>query len=137
MQWALDLFVPGTPRPQGSKSHVGNGVMIESSKHLGDWRSTVALAAHEAYKPAPPIPAGTATVLVVEFVMPRPKSLPKRPPTKPHTSRPDVDKLLRAIGDALTGVVWADDGQATQCVGSKRYAEPDERSGARILVGLG
>lgn len=109
--------------------------MLESSVHVGGWRSVVAWTAHEEYKPAPPLPAGTAAVLVVEFVMPRPKSLPKKQPTKPHTSRPDVDKLLRAIGDALTGVVWADDGQCVQSVGSKRYAEPGEGPGARIMVG--
>jgi len=28
-----NLFVPGAPAPQGSKRHVGNGVMVEASKH--------------------------------------------------------------------------------------------------------
>jgi crossover junction endodeoxyribonuclease RusA len=133
MSWALDVFVAGTPRPQGSKSHVGNGVMVESSRHLGDWRSTVAWTAHEAYRPAPLLE--NATVLVVEFVMPRPKSLPKSKPTPRHTKRPDTDKLLRGIGDALTGVVWGDDGQCDHATGSKRYAEPGETPGARIMVG--
>lgn len=130
--WTLDLFVPGTPAPQGSKRHVGGGRMIESSAAVGDWRSVVAWSAANAYTGAP---LDGAAVLVVEFVMPRPKSLPKRKPTPPHTKRPDVDKLLRAIGDALTGVIYADDSLLTGKHASKRYAEPDETPGARILVG--
>lgn len=131
--WALDLFVAGTPAPQGSKRHVGNGRMIESSAAVGDWRSVVAWTAANEYRGDPPIDG--PAVLVVEFVMPRPKSFPKRKPTPAHVKRPDVDKLLRAIGDALTGVVYADDSLLTGKHASKRYAEPDETPGARILVG--
>jgi crossover junction endodeoxyribonuclease RusA len=133
MSWALDLFVAGTPAPQGSKRHVGGGRMIESSAAVGDWRTVVAWTAANEYAPRPPITG--AVVLAVEFVMPRPKSLPKRKPTPPHTKRPDVDKLLRAVGDAMSGVVWADDSQVVQAVGSKRYAELDETPGAHMLVG--
>lgn len=35
----------GTPAPQGSKRHVGRGVMIESSKNLKPWREAVKYAA--------------------------------------------------------------------------------------------
>lgn len=131
MTWVLDLFVPGIPAPQGSKRHVGNGVMLESSKTVGDWRSVVAWSAASA-RQHPPLDG--AIVFVVEFVMPRPKSLPKRKPTPPHTKRPDVDKLLRAVGDALSGVVWCDDSQLVEAHGTKRYAELDETPGAHLLV---
>jgi Holliday junction resolvase RusA-like endonuclease len=132
MGWALDLFVAGTPAPQGSKSHKGHGVMLESSKTVGDWRSVLAWTAHKAYT-GPPITG--AVVLAVEFVMPRPKAMSKRKPTPPHTKRPDVDKLLRAVGDALSGVVWSDDSNIVESISRKRYAEPDERPGAHLLVG--
>jgi len=132
MGWALDLFVAGKPAPQGSKRHVGGGTMVESSKAVGDWRSVVAWTAANAYSGEP---LTGAVVLAVEFVMPRPKSLPKTRPTPPHTKRPDVDKLLRAVGDALSGVLWCDDSQVVEEVGRKRYAEPDERPGAHLLVG--
>jgi Holliday junction resolvase RusA-like endonuclease len=36
---------------------------------------------------------------------------------------PDLDKLIRAILDALTGVVWRDDGQVVDIVASKVYAD--------------
>lgn len=127
----LDLFVAGRPAPQGSKRHVGKGVMIESSKAVGPWRTLLAWSAAQAHRTAP---ADGALVVTVEFVMPRPQRLPKRAPTPPHTVKPDTDKLLRAVGDALTGVVWRDDSQVVELHGVKRYAEMNEQPGARIRV---
>ena len=34
----FSLFVPGIPAPQGSKRHVGHGVMVESSARVKSWR---------------------------------------------------------------------------------------------------
>jgi Holliday junction resolvase RusA-like endonuclease len=36
---------------------------------------------------------------------------------------PDLDKLVRAILDSLTGVVWRDDAQVVDIVARKVYAE--------------
>lgn len=128
---AVEIYVPGTARPQGSKRHVGNGVLIESSKALAPWRTTVAWHAAQAYRAAPLL---GAVHLTAEFVLPRPKRLPKRLPTPPHTTKPDTDKLIRAVMDALSGVVYRDDSQVIDLHPTKRYAELDEQPGARIRV---
>ena len=127
----LELFVPGRPAPQGSKRHVGNGVMLESSKAVAAWRTTIAWHAAQAYR-EPPLDG--ALCVHLEFVMPRPKSLPKSKPTPAHTKKPDIDKLARAVMDALTGVVWRDDSQVTDMHPTKRYAELDEQPGVQIRV---
>src|SRR5713226_4632244 len=44
----LTITVHGRPAPQGSKRHVGNGVMIESSKAVKPWREDVKQAGLEA-----------------------------------------------------------------------------------------
>lgn len=110
--WQTDVvvkfFVPGKPAPQGSKRHVGHGIMVESSREVGPWRERVALAAHNAMSTRPLL-AGAVT-LALSFVLPRPKSTPKRR-TPAATKRPDVDKLARAVLDAITDVVIVDDGQ--------------------------
>lgn len=50
-------------------------------------------------------------------------------------SAPDVDKLLRACFDALSGVVWKDDAQVTDVVGRKRFAVPTpEGDGVRAVI---
>lgn len=38
-----------------------------------------------------------------------------------HTSRPDGDNILKAIGDGLNGVCWGDDSQIAACSVVKRY----------------
>ena len=45
--------------------------------------------------------------------------------------RPDIDKLARAVLDALTMRVWRDDGQVIELHASKRYAYT---SGATVTV---
>jgi hypothetical protein len=52
--------------------------------------------------------------------LPRPKSL-KRTITA-HLKKPDLDKLTRAVKDALTLVVWQDDSQVVQMTARKAYA---------------
>lgn len=118
------FFVPGVPVPQGSKRHVGRGVLVESSKRLGPWRSTVTMAAREAHVGG--VVDGYATVSCV-FVFPRPKrhyrangDLRDDAPTF-HSSRPDVDKLVRAVLDGITGVVLRDDGQVGYVAATKMY----------------
>ena len=44
----LTIVAYGQPAPQGSKRHVGKGVMVESSKKLRPWRQDVKAAAEAA-----------------------------------------------------------------------------------------
>ncbi len=127
----LDMFVPGRPAAQGSKRHVGAGRMVEQSTAVAPWRTAVAW--HAAQKVTGP-PLGGPLGVEVEFVMPRPAATPKRATTPMAVKRPDLDKMQRAIFDALSGVVWRDDSQVVRVVASKRIAELDEQPGARIRV---
>lgn len=115
-------FTPGIPAPQGSKRHVGRGILVESSKAVGPWRERVALAAHQAMHGQPPA-AGPVTV-TLHFVMPRPKSAPKTRHVYAD-KRPDLDKLVRACLDAVTGVCLIDDAQVVEIVTTKRLCEPN------------
>jgi Holliday junction resolvase RusA-like endonuclease len=40
--------------------------------------------------------------------------------TTPATRPPDLDKLTRAVLDALTGIVWTDDAQVVAVAATKR-----------------
>lgn len=141
----LLLTVYGTPAPQGSKRHVGNGVMIESSARVKPWRQDVKYAALDALGgyDAARIIAGPVAVSLT-FYLPRPKghwrtganahllrdSAPRFP-----AGRPDVDKLARSTLDGLGEAgVWADDSQVVSLHASKVYAPAENRPGARIEV---
>ena len=57
-------------------------------------------------------------------------SAPKHPARKP-----DVDKYLRRILDAMTGVIYADDGQVVQVSAAKRFGDPARAEIAVWVVG--
>jgi crossover junction endodeoxyribonuclease RusA len=124
------LFVPGKPAPQGSKRHVGHGILVESSKAVAPWRTLVAWSVAQSWTTPPALSAVTTTL---EFVMPRPAGTPKNF-TPPATKRPDLDKLERAIFDALTGVCWKDDSQIVDAHTTKRLAEINELPGVHISI---
>lgn len=58
--------------------------------------------------------------LTVTFYLPRPRSAPRRvlfPATKP-----DLDKLTRAVGDALKGIAYTEDSRIVDLHIRKRFA---------------
>lgn len=120
------FFIPGIPRPQGSKRYIGNGRLIEQSKQLPAWRQQVARFAKQYCTQQ----FESEVHLTLGFVMPRPARMKR---TLPMTARPDVDKLARAVLDGLTGVAFGDDSQVTQLTATKRRAELDELPGVHII----
>lgn len=118
----IEVFVPGRPAPQGSKRYLGNGVMVESSKALHPWRADV--RARLLDDDGQPLERFTGAVSVrLGFVMPRPASTPKKR-TPPAIKRPDIDKLVRAVLDAVKGVLWVDDGQVISAPACKLWGAP-------------
>lgn len=130
------FFVPGVPKPQGSKRAFVNpktnrAIITEDNKGTKDWRSDVrAMAMDHSDKR---ISEGQVSV-TLKFIMKRPVSTPKSKPTPPAVKKPDLDKLERAILDAITGILFTDDSQVTTLIGTKRIAEIDETPGCWITV---
>jgi Holliday junction resolvase RusA-like endonuclease len=137
------IVVRGHPAPQGSKRHVGNGVMIESSKHVRPWREAVKAAALDVITTypdyahlGPGYPLDGPLVAIVFFTFARPKNhyrtgrnahlLRDDAPPGP-IGKPDLSKLLRSTEDALTDAgVWHDDARVIAYKSlAKVYAAPD------------
>lgn len=157
----LHFIVPGKPIPKGNVIKSSWGGYHDATKGLPDWMALCESQALAAMKgqwrirqakadiPAEAmqlaasldIIAGAVTVDVT-FVMYRPKTTMidgkrwdlTKIPTPPYTKKPDADKLFRAIGDAMTGIIFIDDGQANAIGARKRYAELGETPGAIINV---
>lgn len=133
------LEVYGAPEPQGNKTgFVRNGrvVMVEgrrpdSRERFKSWRDAVAREAREWQERHEAPLLDEACRLTCTFRLPRPKSIPKKR-TQP-TSRPDVDKLARAVGDALKGLLYSDDSKVCELVVRKVYAV-DVAPGATIVL---
>lgn len=129
------VWVAGVPAPQGSKRFLGRSArgkvrMVESSDRVAAWRTDVrdkVEGAMDGYNPTP-----AAVALSVRFVFVRPKShygtgrnseiLKQSAPRLPMDSnRGDLDKLVRAVLDAMTGVAFADDGQVAKINAGKEW----------------
>jgi crossover junction endodeoxyribonuclease RusA len=125
----LEFWVTGTPIPQGSKT-VFRGRAVESNPKLPAWRKNVTAAAVQALAGRFGFPKEAEIFTLLDFYMPRPKTVFRR---RPNT-RPDGDKLERAINDALTDArVWVDDGQIVST--DRRLWYADDRPGVRIVIG--
>jgi Holliday junction resolvase RusA-like endonuclease len=127
----LEFFAPGTPVPQGSKvARVQGGAAVMwdgNAKKLKPWRVEVANAAREAHAGRPQLVG--AVVVVLEFRFLRPKTVKRDRPFV----KPDIDKTLRSIFDALTAsAVIKDDAQITRVTAEKVYAA---EAGVHVRVG--
>lgn len=139
----IDIFVPGVPRPggskSGSKSKTGKIAIYDAGKHTKEWRAIVAMVASEAMKDKKLL-VNIPVRLNITFVMPRPKShyrtgnfagILKHNAPYWHTKKPDATKLLRSTEDALTGIIWQDDAQVVYQSISKVYGL---KPGANIII---
>lgn len=119
--------VIGTPKPQGSKRaylnrKTGQPILTESAgAPLRDWRTDVQQAAITAQGDRPPLEGPVSVWLA--FTLQRPKSHPKTRQTWP-TTRPDIDKLCRAVLDALTHICFHDDSQIIELTATERWGIP-------------
>jgi len=104
----LTCPIPGTPHQQGSKTRGANGTMYEANRRLKPWRAHAITQLRAAWA-GEPITHGVH--VTARFIFARPKSH-YRTGRNAHllranapifkTSAPDLDKLQRALGDALT-----------------------------------
>ena len=130
------LFVPGTPTPQGStKAFVRNGraMITHANTKTMPWRDTIAAHAMKRHGLIWPRPAALRIDML--FVMPRRAAEPKRR-QQPHTRKPDLDKLVRAVLDALTGVWIEDDSQIVAIGAGKETAMIGQMPGVALEVVL-
>ena len=65
----------------------------------------------------------------VAFFLPRGKTVKRKQPAV----KPDLDKLVRAVLDALTGYCYKDDGQVVRVVAVKEYAD-GQHTGCELIV---
>lgn len=127
---SFSLFIPGTPASKGSYRPItgrsrttGKPVtrLIPMDKKERPWRDHVrdTILSHKH----PTIPPNSYIKIETTFYLPRPKTIP--PTKRKHpTVKPDIDKLQRALYDAITETqIWHDDSQITDVTSHKRYAD--------------
>lgn len=143
-QQVIEFTVYGKPVQQGSKSaFVQNGKvrMIEQNDaRKREWRHSVVCAGQDAMNGRKRITGPVE--LRVTFCFRRPQShygsgknaaVLKASAPKYHVQSPDLDKLVRNVGDSLTGVVLNDDRQIYTTVSRREWTEGPECAVVRIV----
>jgi Holliday junction resolvase RusA-like endonuclease len=93
-----------------------NGHILHSQgSALAVWRSTVALSAR--FAGAKPVEG--AIGIEISFRVKRPKTVKRDYPTV----APDLDKYIRGVLDALTGIAYQDDSQVIDIKAEKVYSD--------------
>lgn len=142
----------GSPAGQGSKRHVGHGVMVESSKRTAPWRAEVKAAIEtgirawerSAHQDWVPLTEPLYVELRLYYARPRGHygtgrnaqtvklSAPKCPATR---AQPDIDKAARAFLDAATDAgLWADDSLVCDLRVTRAWCENGDRPRGLIYV---
>lgn len=116
----------------------GRKVAASNASALGLWRDRVGIAAAREWGEEN-VDKESAFRVVLTFYFERPKGHYGKKGLRPSapkfvTKRPDVDKLARAVLDALTHIVFADDSQVVRLMAKKEYC--DEGRGAHLAVSI-
>ena len=134
---SIRLVVYGVPAAKGStRAFLPKGwtrpIVTTTSRSSKSWEGLIAEAASRALNGRGQLLLGAVRV-DVEFYLPRPKSLPKTREVA-MTKKPDADKLLRCVLDALAGVLFRDDSQVTRITTGKQYANLGDSPRAEISI---
>lgn len=122
----VSFAVLGRPQPQGSIRAFmvkGKPRLTSDNEKMRPWRQQVGWSALEARAGAEMALEGVPVRVQATFYLAKPKSA-KKAVLEP-CKKPDLDKLCRALLDALKGILYADDSQVTTITASKRFGLPE------------
>lgn len=127
--YAIEFSVPGKPvgkgRPIAGRSFGGHITLRTPGKTV-NYENLVGWTAAQEMRGKPLIEAAVELWLAVAVEVPASWSKVKRERalagTEKPATKPDLDNIVKAICDALNGVVWKDDVQVVCLSVAKRYA---------------
>ena len=139
----ITFFVPGTPKPAGSKRGflhraTGRVLVVDACAKSKDWKHDVGMIASQ-HRPNELL-AGPLRVIFA-FRMLRPKGhygsgknagVVKASAAKYPTTKPDALKLARGVEDAMTGIIYRDDSQIVIELIYKTYVNIEP--GVRVTI---
>lgn len=148
----LEIVVVGKPEPQGSVKvwvpqhpktkqpyRTAGGAIVANVESdnpaLKAWREIVGYTANLQWRSREPVEESVVVEMVAwlyrrqgDWGTGRNAHLLKDHAHAWPRGAPDADKLLRAVFDALTGIVWKDDSLVQRATVEKRFAVPSEDS---------
>jgi crossover junction endodeoxyribonuclease RusA len=139
----INMFVPGVPQAKGNVRMSASGHYYDTNRRLKGWLNAIqAKAIGEMSGRGWPMLTTPVHVNAV-FSFPRPlkhhaNNRRDRPIRKDapmlHAKQPDIDKVIRAVLDAMTGVVYTDDNLVSKIDAIKLWASDQDDAGVHISV---
>jgi Holliday junction resolvase RusA-like endonuclease len=133
------FVIPGEPqgkaRPRATR--VSGMVRLYTPPKTVAYESLIAAQAYQAMKGAPPIDGPVVLDLDLVHVMPASWSKKKRAAMPVPQCKPDVDNVLKAVGDGGNGVLWMDDKQIAQVTARRVWGERPEVRVRVAAIGVG
>jgi Holliday junction resolvase RusA-like endonuclease len=126
---AVSFTIPGQPVAKGRPKFARQGGFVRAytPEKTVAYETLVKLAAGEAMAGAAPLQGPLS--LMLRLYVQIPKSTTKRDRTRIAageflpTRKPDLDNVLKAVTDAMNGIVYDDDAQIVTVMVTKLYAE--------------
>lgn len=145
MSDSIAFTVYGRPAQMGSKRAFIRGgraiVTDDNSAKRKQWANAVATAAADAMQGNSVLTGPVRLEAVFHFS--RPKShfgtgkksseLKGSSPCR-HAQTPDLDKLIRCLGDAISGIVFRDDSQVWSLTASREWTTSQERCHVQVVA---
>ena len=126
----IKIIIPLEPVAQSRPRFSNRGKFVKAydPPKSKAYKKQVRMIAQQQYHDEP-IAKGNPLILEVTFYRSIQKSLSKAEHERRLKGdilpfvKPDIDNYFKAVTDALTGVIWADDNQITDVKMSKRYSD--------------
>jgi len=147
MMQSIQFEVNGRPLTQGSMTPIRNrhtgAIFMKHKKGLVEWRHLIGDVAFHAMKAKSYNVTSGPVKLHVKALMVRPKrhyrtgkysDVLRDDAPKYHIQAPDGDKLMRAVMDALTDIVYRDDSQVYDEHLVKEWIGREETPGIIVSV---
>jgi Holliday junction resolvase RusA-like endonuclease len=128
MQNELIITVFGTPVPKARARATRSGHHYTPAKTVA-YERLIRAAAIQKMAEAKQAMLNVPVTLCVTFEMPIPKSYSAKKRGEclsgyiQHTSKPDLDNLIKSVSDALNGAVYKDDSYVVKIISEKRYSD--------------
>lgn len=132
----LEVRVPGpaVPKPRMTRRDQWLRPMRDCVRRYYAWKDVVKFTTIEEAKKYQGIPHDGPVMLDITFYFEQGDKVATL-----HTKKPDIDNLVKAVMEALTGVVYIDDCQVAVCCATKMNSDLGgnlSQGGAKIMIRL-
>ena len=123
----ITITIPGVPVAKGRPKAVRmgkKGIRMYTPTKTASYEATCRTFAMVAMAGRAPVDDPLSVLFTLHMPIPSSMSQKKQAELvgKPHSKKPDASNIVKAVEDALNGIVWNDDSQISLLTANKVYS---------------